>query len=104
MHPADSTLISFDNNNCVNGWYAKEVNRPKDLEYSNAAIHLFEKKFLSYCGPKEKVDLDRDLLANIVNTQKMFAYPTAEYIEDFGTPERYFKVCEFVKNKAGDIV
>ena len=103
-HPADSTLISFDADNCVTGWYAKEAARPKDLAYSNAAIHLLGKKSLSYCEPKEKVDLDRDLLANIVSTKGIFAYPTAEYIEDFGTPERYFNVCEFVKNKAGDII
>ena len=104
MHPADSTLISFDGNNCVTGWYAKETLRPASLAYSNAAIHLLEKRALSYCEGKEKVDLDRDLLANTVNTKAVFAYPTAEYIEDFGTPERYFKVCEFVKNNAGDLI
>ena len=103
-HPNDSTLISFDGNNCVTGWYAKEVERPANLAYSNAAIHLLGKSVLSYCEGKEKVDLDRDLLANMINTKRLFAYPTAEYIEDFGTPERYFKVCEFVKNNAGDLI
>ena len=40
----------------------------------------------------EKVDLDRDVLKPAIESGKIYAYETSEYIKDMGTPERLVEV------------
>lgn len=46
----------------------------------------------------DKVDLDRQLLKPLEGTGKIFCYDSPEYVRDMGTPERYYSVCEDVRN------
>jgi D,D-heptose 1,7-bisphosphate phosphatase len=41
---------------------------------------------------QQKIDLDRDILKPQLDTNRIFAYNTPEYIKDIGTPERYQQV------------
>jgi D-glycero-D-manno-heptose 1,7-bisphosphate phosphatase len=65
----------------------------------NAGLHILSKELLSQARSvtsietKEKIDLDRDILKPMLETKRIFAYNTPEYIKDMGTPERY-RQCE----------
>ena len=92
-HPFDSALIKINNNNQVTGWLNKEDKRGYYKNLVNAGIHMVSKEFLlNFPRPGKKVDLDRDLLKPAIQTGKIFAYRSPEYIKDMGTPERYAQV------------
>lgn len=97
-HPQDSVLISRDLQNRVTGMYFKDKPRPSGLRISNAAIHLLDKEVLDFSPLSKSVDLDRDILQNLIPGKRFFAYLTQEYIEDFGTPQRYAKVCSDIRD------
>ena len=92
-HPYDSALIISDNNNRVTGWLNKEDERTWYKNQVNAGVHILSKEFIKNCPqPKEKIDLDRDMLKPSIPSGNIFAYSTPEYIKDMGTPERYAQV------------
>lgn len=117
-HPYDSSLLvteilqpSVEGNlpldtKKVIKWLAKE---DKHLFYKNrvnAGIELISPKLLDFVMKKmlllnkmlpEKIDLDRDVLKTNINSGKIFAYDTPEYIKDMGTPDRYFETENDIK-------
>jgi len=98
-HPFDSALIMTNPDNQVTGWINKEDKRNYYRNLVNAGVHILSSDFLKNCPQeKEKVDLDRDMLKPSVNTGKIFAYSTPEYIKDMGTPERYEQVSSDIRN------
>lgn len=96
-HPYDSAIIITDNNHSVINWLNKEDERTYYSNRVNSGIHILNSKILDYVDEPKKTDLDRDILKKLVNTNKMFAYDTPEYIKDMGTPERYFQVSNDLK-------
>jgi histidinol-phosphate phosphatase family protein len=40
----------------------------------------------------DKIDLDRDVLKPNIQSGRIYAYDTPEYIKDMGTPDRYYEV------------
>lgn len=110
-HPYDSGLIISDENKSVKQWLTKEDKRPKYYKNRvNAGLHIINPKILDLVDidlnaigkfePNDKslkVDLDRQLLKPLANTNKMFCYDSPEYVKDMGTPERYYAVCKDCK-------
>jgi D-glycero-D-manno-heptose 1,7-bisphosphate phosphatase len=61
----------------------------------NTGIHLLKKELVVRAQEiltAKKVDLDRDMLKPLLNTRRIFAYDTPEYIKDMGTPGRYKQI------------
>jgi D,D-heptose 1,7-bisphosphate phosphatase len=98
-HPFDSALILTNGNCQITGWLNKEDERKYYKNLVNAGIHIISVDFLSNLPQiKEKLDLDRDILKPSIQSGKIFAYSTPEYIKDMGTPERYSQVTVDMEN------
>ncbi|SEM54099.1 D-glycero-D-manno-heptose 1,7-bisphosphate phosphatase [Prevotella sp. ne3005] len=109
-HPYDSGLIIADNDGQVEKWLSKEDERPKWYNNRvNAGLHVVDPKVLELSleyfdtdpltgYPKDKVDLDRQVLKPLCGTGKMFCYDSPEYVKDMGTPERFHQVEADFKN------
>lgn len=98
-HPYDSGLIIADENGAVTSWLAKEDERPKYYRNRvNAGLHIISPEILNQIVSTLKIDLDRQLLKPLANTGKMFVYDSPEYVKDMGTPDRFYSVCEDVRN------
>lgn len=98
-HPYDSDLIVTDGSDRVTEidfkgnerrrWYANKV---------NAGFFLFEKSAFDYFTEAKKCNLERDFIYDRVkNGRPVYAYSSAEYIKDVGTPERFQAVEREVK-------
>lgn len=97
-HPYDSALIEADNSGKVTKWIHKEEKREVYKNRVNAGIHIISPILLSKITEPRKMDLDREILKPLVETGKVYAYDSPEYVKDMGTPERYYKVCEDYRN------
>ncbi|GHU45006.1 hypothetical protein FACS1894190_16930 [Spirochaetia bacterium] len=92
-HPYDSALLITDDEKRVIKWMNKEDKRYYAKNQVNSGIHILTKELLRITHPvEEKVDLDRFVLKPNLETGRIYAYNTPEYIKDMGTPERYAQV------------
>ena len=92
-HPFDSALIITNNDYQVIGWINKEDERTYYKNLVNSGVHIFNAEIIKlYPQSKEKIDLDRDMLKQSINSGRIFAYITPEYIKDMGTPDRLSQV------------
>jgi D-glycero-D-manno-heptose 1,7-bisphosphate phosphatase len=89
-HPQDSDLVEFDDKTI-----RKFITKPHSWEgnyrpFGNAGMYYFKKHvFEVNVGNKEKIDLDRDLIPNIINAGfKGVAVENRWEVRDIGTPER----------------
>jgi len=107
-HPYDSSLIVTElipsvksdgipiDSHKVIQWINKEDNR-FDHFYKNrvnAGIEIISPILLATAAKTqiaEKVDLDRNILKPLVDSGRIYAYDTPEYIKDMGTPDRYYQ-------------
>lgn len=99
-HPYDSTLICYDNNNVVCNLF-KDKNRPKYYKNCvNAGIHILSPKvFDRFSNNGDEVkNFDKDLIIPLLETKKVFAYLSCEYVKDMGTPDRLIAVTEDIKS------
>lgn len=89
-HPYDSDIVVMDDNNQIIELLSKKSPRP-GLYYNmvNAGVYVFCPSFLSQFSTKEKVDLEKDVIAPmILRGDPVYGYKTTEYLKDIGTPER----------------
>lgn len=106
-HPFDSSLIVTEilpasnggmpiHTNRVVKWMNKEDERLYYRNIVNAGIEMISPRLLEEARVKlpslDKVDLDRDVLKPAIESGKIYAYETSEYIKDMGTPERLVEV------------
>lgn len=112
-HPYDSSLLITETlppqqpgglpveTHRVTGWMNKEDERLYYKNRVNAGIEIISPKLLEVTmkdfKPRhpehpDKIDLDRDVLKTNIDTGKIFAYDTPEYIKDMGTPDRFYEV------------
>lgn len=100
-HPYDSDLVDVNANNKVLRFYSKE--RKKDHVSDNlatAGIYLFKSKIFKLLKKNKKQDLSKNLIQKAIKKNFLvYAYKSAEYAKDVGTPERYFQAIKDIKNK-----
>lgn len=90
LHPYDSDLVFVNKNNQV-----IELNRKnsiRDFYYKNnvnAGVFVMSNKILEYFKTLTKVNIEHDLVTNYIDSGRVFAYKSTEYIKDVGTPERF---------------
>lgn len=108
-HPHDSSILVTEQTVVVGGRFLKETHRVtawivKEDRHGyyknrvNAGIEIISPYLLHAVREKyaasrqkfpERIDLDRDVLCPNIDSGKIFAYDTPEYIKDMGTPERF---------------
>jgi D,D-heptose 1,7-bisphosphate phosphatase len=94
-HPNDSDLVEINSMNQVVKMHSYPHDEGKYLSnLVNAALYIFEKKFISKFIPFEgKYDLAKNTFPTILEeNQIIYAFRTQEYIKDMGTPDRLDKV------------
>jgi mannose-1-phosphate guanylyltransferase / phosphomannomutase len=93
-HPFDSDLVQIDSNNKVLGFLPSP--HSNELIYNNlvnAALYILSPKAISLIPKGKKSDFGKDIFPKNINSNiRMYAYKTAEYIKDMGTPKRYEEV------------
>ena len=111
-HPYDSSLLVTEilpperkgglpvHTHRVVKWLAKEDERTWYRNLVNAGIQIISPELIRKTArtfvPRhpetpDKIDLDRDVLKPNIESGKIFAYETPEYIKDMGTPDRYYE-------------
>ncbi len=94
-HPYDSTLIEAKENGQVTGFISGE--KPESYQnLCNAGIQLISPSLLQMYNIESYADLDKDIIRPAVNTGRIYAYKSAEYVKDMGTPERLKAVTDDV--------
>ena len=73
-------------------YYKNRVNA--GIEILSPALLLEAQKIYTPRHPEnpDKIDLDRDVLKPLIQSGRIYAYDTPEYIKDMGTPDRYYEV------------
>lgn len=105
-HPYDSGLIVANSNGAVERWLTKEDPRPEFYNNRvNAGLHVVDPRILDMTGikaedvgPKNKIDLDRQVLKPFCGKNLVYCYDSPEYVRDMGTPERFETVCRDFAN------
>ncbi len=99
-HPYDSDLVEVDDKNHVTNFLTKP--HPENLVYKNlvnAAVYIFSPEILNFIQKDTPQDFGKDILPKILKLDKnIFAYHSAEYIKDMGTPERLIEISNDIKN------
>ena len=101
-HPYDSGLLITDDSNRVTKWITKEETRPTYYKNRvNAGVHVVSPEIFNLLNiDSEKIDLDRQIIKPLLETGKVFAYDSPEYVKDMGTPDRFETVKkEFLSGK-----
>ena len=117
-HPYDSSLLVTEilppqiigglpvDTHCVKRWMNKEDERLYYQNRVNAGIEIISPLLLQEVAKNyvprhpenpDKIDLDRDVLKPHINSGRIFAYDTTEYIKDMGTPDRFYEVEEDIE-------
>jgi D,D-heptose 1,7-bisphosphate phosphatase len=92
-HPGDSDLIVADDLDRVTAVLPKP--HPTDLTFRNlvnAALYVVNPEVVNLLEAGKNLDLGRDVFPHLVLQVATYAYRTAEYLKDMGTPERLRKV------------
>ena len=99
-HPFDSDLVVTSANDLVIGIDSKHNIR--NYYYHNlvnagvyvVSHHIFDNYFKSL----EKVDFEKNVVNIELVNKTIYSYHSTEYVKDAGTPDRYYSVCEDVRN------
>lgn len=86
-HPLDSRLCKIDSSGMVTAWAVRGGGR----NLVNAGVHMLSPDILEMLNGGY-VDLDKDIIAPLVEKQMVFAYRSPEYVRDLGTPARFSQV------------
>ena len=100
-HPYDSDLINLGENNKVVDFFSK--NRKRKIYSDNlatAGIYIIKSNILKNLNKNKYQDISKDIiLKSIRRKKKVFAYKSADYAKDVGTPKRYFQTLNDLKSK-----
>jgi len=96
-HPFDSDLVQTDKEGLVTAFVLRKNKiHPKNILFknlTNTGIFIFSPSIFKYIKNNKKIDLEKDVFPEILKSpETIFAYKTAEYIKDVGTPERLKRV------------
>lgn len=96
-HPYDSELIVCNDNNVITDWF-KSDGRGNYRNCVNAGIHILSKEVLYRTHEEGKLNLRVDVVEPLLDTGRIFAYHSAEYVKDMGTSDRLRHVTADVEN------
>lgn len=96
-HPFDSEIVVCDSDDRVISWLRKDGDRYACKNRVNAGLHILSPRILEGFESVKPLNLDRDLLRPLLDTGRVYAYNSIEYVKDMGTPERYREVTEDFK-------
>jgi len=92
-HPYDSDILETDEDGRIIAIHPKPHEAGR--WYHNlvsAALYALSPNILKYIERGVKADFGRDIFPKIVDKERLYAYRTAEYLKDMGTPERLEEV------------
>ena len=98
-HPYDSDVIEIDEDGKVVGILSKKIER--DFYYHNfvnAGVYCINPAALDSVDAPEKIDLEKTMIAELIEEGSVFAYKSTEYVKDMGTPDRLAEVTADVEN------
>jgi D,D-heptose 1,7-bisphosphate phosphatase len=90
-HPFDSDLVMLDGNGQVTAFDSK--NNCRDHWYHNivnAGLYILSPSVIP--NTRGKLDLEKELLAELINQGCVYGYRSTEYIKDAGTVERMAQI------------
>lgn len=94
-HPYDSDLIVADEHGLVERILGKRQKRPFYYHnFVNAGVYCVSPSALEDITAPVQTDLEKELIARLVKQHRVYAYRSAEYVKDMGTPERLRAVTE----------
>lgn len=96
-HPYDSELIVHNDNNVITDWF-KSDGRGNYRNCVNAGIHILSKEVLYRTHEEAKLNLRADVVEPLLDTGRIFAYHSSEYVKDMGTSDRLRHVTADVEN------
>ena len=92
-HPQDSDLIVALKDGRVTDWISKHTERTDYYRnLVNAGIYILNKKTIDGLKKRKKYDLDKEIIAPLIDDGLVYAYRSTEYVKDIGTPERLSSV------------
>ncbi len=92
-HPYDSDLLLIDGEDHVKGMDSKANGRTYWYENCvNAGIYILSADILRRLSAPGRSDLEKDVLAPLMDENEVYGYRTPEYVKDAGTPGRYRKI------------
>ncbi|MCD7883756.1 MAG: HAD-IIIA family hydrolase [Lachnospiraceae bacterium] len=98
-HPYDSDVIVVDEEDRVQRILPKKEERNFYYKnFVNAGLYCVSPGLLDLIEKPEKVDLEKELIAEQIPHGTVFAYHSTEYVKDMGTPDRYYSVTDDVVN------
>lgn len=95
-HPYDSELVAC-NDNIVTDWF-KNDGHGNYKNCVNAGIHILSKEVLYTHHSEEKLNLRADVIEPLLDTGRVYAYHSVEYVKDMGTSDRLRHVTDDVEN------
>lgn len=87
-HPYDSTLVLTDELARVVDFSIPNNRIGNYPNLCNAGVQIISPKLLSLFSISGKANLDKDILTPALQTNRIFAYKSHEYVHDMGTPLR----------------
>lgn len=91
----DGGLVSLDSQDRVTGFNEKTESR--GAGYVNAGVYLLDKKVFNVIKNGEKVSLEYDVFPKLIR-ERFYGYSVDGGLIDIGTPDRYRKAQESLKN------
>ena len=92
-HPYDSDLVEIDVTDRITAVHSKPHAPGRHLHnLVNAGLYVLSPRILDAIPRGESSDFGRDVFPAIHATERIYGYPTPEYIKDMGTPERMARV------------
>jgi histidinol-phosphate phosphatase family protein len=92
-HPYDSDLLEADASGRIIGFHPKPHDENSWYHnLVNAALYAFSPAILKHIQKGVKADFGKDIFPKIFDGEALYAYRTAEYLKDMGTPERLEQV------------
>lgn len=99
-HPYDSDVIKVDAEDRVVEILSKKNQR--DFYYHNfvnAGLYCVNPRSFDWIEQPKKIDLEKNLIADLVELGQVYAYKSTEYVKDMGTPDRLNAVSADVENR-----
>lgn len=88
-HPYDSDLVIVNKRDEIIGFDSKHNVRNYFYDNRvNAGIFLLSPQIIATIQEAEKLSLEQNIIEPLLDTGRIFAYHSSEYVKDAGTPER----------------